>query len=229
MLQRSYVKRTFDGERFEGSIVLCDARFDHCSFDHCHVIGVAPDARPVLERIVLANCSISQRAYSTVGNVVIRDVEIINLKSRGMTQLWNCVFDRVVLRGRFDAIMIGLRWTMPMDAAIAAVVAKEQQSVDWAVDISQAEFRDINFDDIPASLVKRDPETQAVIRRDRLIASGWNPAEAPNTLATIVMGDLLKSAASDALLIAPKRDKKYFAQVMESIRQLRAEGIAESD
>ena len=37
------------------------------------------------------------------------------------------------------------------------------QKIDWALDISRGEFRDLELKGIPARLVRRDPETQLIV------------------------------------------------------------------
>jgi hypothetical protein len=43
------------------------------------------------------------------------------------------------------------------------------ENVDWALDISKAEFESCRiFCELPVRLIRRDPETQVVVRREKL-------------------------------------------------------------
>lgn len=229
MLRQLFENVAFHGHFVDSAVRFSDCDVLGCSFDHCRVMPLDVNGRPSFERILVQDCNVSRAMYSSCHRAIFRDIHVVNLSSRGETSFENSVFERVVLSGKFDNIVIQLCRLDAQDVAFADVAQKEQIAVDWALDISQAEFREIQIAGIPARLVRRDPETQAVLRRARLLESGWDSGQARSLLTSIVLNDLLEGDAEDALLIAPKRDKKMFPQIIEIIRQLRADGIADPE
>jgi hypothetical protein len=107
--------------------------------------------------------------------------------------------------------------------------SKFYAGVDWAVDLSQAEFEDFGFrtGGVPAHLVKRDPETQVIIHRDRVMAGDWRTLDL-DSLTEVYLNFFLEEGAQDQVLVVPKRIKRA-KRLVEDLRKLQAAGIAEPD
>jgi hypothetical protein len=143
----------------------------------------------------------------------------------------------VTLKGRCDKLMIhGITGRGDIDVGGSGVLPYRAlcdefyATVDWALDIREAEFEDfcIRTRGVPAHLVRRDPETQAVIRRDKVLSGKWREMGlSPFTLFTIK--EMIEGGQVADILVAAKRDKKHFKPVMDDIRRLREAGIAEPD
>ena len=100
------------------------------------------------------------------------------------------------------------------------------EDVDWAIDISEAQFTSVEFaSGISASLIRRDPSTQVVLRRSAVVDGRWKDRVA-DSLARIWIEDLLRSGFDDTVLVAAKRGPK-FAEVMAVITKLREAGLVE--
>ena len=102
------------------------------------------------------------------------------------------------------------------------------EQVDWALDISQGQFKDIDIRGVPGRLVRRDPETQVLITREaalRLPCSGLK-FRGPATQIAIDM--FLKQGHADLIFLAPKRDRQ-FRHYLADIELLRKAGLAEPD
>ena len=65
-------------------------------------------------------------------------------------------------------------------AAYDSARAAFYESVDWALDLSAADFGgETSIDGIPLRLVRRDPETQVIVAADRLTTVDWRSAVPP--------------------------------------------------
>lgn len=107
-------------------------------------------------------------------------------------------------------------------------------SVDWALDISNARFKEFDMLGVPAGLVKRDPESQIVITRERALevaVPGWESRLHPsNKLWPFMVRLFLRDGDADTVFVAPlgahkaKRD-----QLLKGLKELRDIGLAEPD
>ena len=101
--------------------------------------------------------------------------------------------------------------------------------VDWALDISQAEFEDsCCFTSVPYKLVRRDPATQAVILRTRACEMDWK--NLPLTpYWDYCLSRLVSVVKDEAMVFAAPRRGSGFSKAVNSLRLLRSEGVAEAD
>ncbi len=136
------------------------------------------------------------------------------------------MFRHVTLRGRIGPIMTApVHYALPEEtqAAFNAAIVAYYQDVDWALDISAAEFSDADFYMVPGDLVRRDPGTQFLIRRDAVAKS--EGVELP-IYAEISISRFEETPFDSLVAIAPKRSKN-FARYMEDFQYLRQAGLAE--
>src|SRR5262249_52776668 len=115
---------------------------------------------------------------------------------------------------------------LPMRAANAAYY----ENVEWALDISGAEFGEMEIRGIPAALIRRDPETQVVITRQNALNCAWRDLPFEETLMSTSIKLFLEFPewGPSKCLVAPKRHPK-FRQYLHDIQLLRKAGIAEPD
>jgi hypothetical protein len=142
-----------------------------------------------------------------------------------------CVFKHVVLRGKIGEIMITdyvgekPRLQRAFDEANAAYYA----NVDWALDIREADCRDVDLRGMPARLVIRDPATQVVVTRERALKGAWSTADLARTHWPGAIARFLEDNRSPAMVLAaPKRDRNY-PELLEGLQKLRELGVAEPD
>ncbi len=95
--------------------------------------------------------------------------------------------------------------------------------MDWALDISQAEFSDADFYFVPGHLVRRDPETQFLLRRD--VVEKTQGIELP-VYAGIAVSRFEMTPFDSLVAVAPRRSKN-FAQYLADLEYLRSAGLAE--
>lgn len=91
----------------------------------------------------------------------------------------------VALRGKIGDIaashLVGASASVAeRQPAFAEANAAYYANVDWALDISQAVFAsEPDLRGVPGSLVRRDPETQVLVTRERVLRGSWKDLELP--------------------------------------------------
>jgi hypothetical protein len=94
---------------------------------------------------------------------VLEDVIVDSLKTIGLLQVWGAALKHVTLRGRVGEIMFSPQVDLglaPEDvqSAFRKANAAYYRSVDWAIDIREADPDDLELAGIPGRLVRRNPE-----------------------------------------------------------------------
>lgn len=230
----------FENQTFKGiydrdsTKVFCDAEFFRCCFQSSALsipIKFDPKLRSTIRNVRLINCE--QRGCS-LACAVVQDVVIDGLKTNGLFQTWGAVFHHVSLRGKIERVMISPpvapgRATAEQQRTFDAANEEFYSSVDWALDISQAEFAECDLrGGIPARLIRRDPETQMVITRARALNGEWRKLDLSKTYWSVSIENLLKDGHQDRVLVAPKRSKE-FKTLLGGLQLLREAGVAEPD
>lgn len=80
---------------------------------------------------------------------------------------------------------------------------------------------------MPARLVKRDPETQVILRRERVMSRRWNKLNL-DSYTEVVLDLFLVEGAQETVLVVPKR-RKGANKLVQELRKLQADGFAEQD
>ncbi len=214
----------------DSGAVYSDLEFRRCCFESCRIsMTEDPERRTVVRNVRLL--ASSQRG-SAVDAAVLEDVVVDGLATHGqLFQTWGAVFKHVVLRGRIDRIMCN--WslgTIEFDKPAVQQAFNEANmafyhDVDWALDISEGEFMELDIRGVPAQLIRRDPESQIVVTRERALASSWRDLPLKETLWKTCIADFLESETEeDVVLVAPKRNRKYLS-LLEDLNRLRDAGV----
>lgn len=218
----------------DSGAVFSDLEFRGCSFESCRIsMTEDPRLRSVVRNVKIVNCF--QRGCA-IDAAVLEDIVIDGLATHGqLLQVWGAVFKHVVLKGSIDRMMIS--WslgTIEVDKpeVQSAFLASNQafyQGVDWALDISEAKFREVDIRGIPARLIRRDPETQVVVTRERALGNSWQKVKLNETLWKTWIAEFLDSGIEDdVVLVAPKRHRKY-RRLLEDLHRLRDSGVTQPD
>lgn len=214
----SWSNETFAGVKLTGS-ANGPARFQRCVFRDCN-LGAPASQLLSVRGVVLDRCTFHG------GHLYPSRIEDSRLEAahfrHGPVFLRGIDFVRVVFQGR-------IKGTLVIEQCPPAMLARSGVD-DWALDISGAEFTGLELRGIPARLVRRNPETQAVVRRDRLLDGRWqglNLGVFRITLRDLIAG-IVDGNATDKVLVAatlgPHADKQRAA-----LAELRRAGIAETD
>ncbi|MBI5959283.1 MAG: hypothetical protein HY866_11145 [Chloroflexi bacterium] len=209
--------------------------FSHLEFEHCLFVGCFlsvckyPRQRSIWRHIRWIDC---QAHACTVYAAILDEVEVRHLKvTYSPLFMRDTVFRHVTFTGKIGRIVILRdhnrtgRQRRRFDRAIQTFY----QSVDWAIDISQAEFFECDIrSSIPAHLIRRDPETQVVIKREKALLGAWKDIDLSATFWPLVIEMFLESQAPDVVLVAPKANAD-FRKLLKGLQLLREAGVAEPD
>jgi hypothetical protein len=205
--------------------------FRKCSFLSSSVsITRDPKLRSTVRDVKLIQCE--QRGCA-LNAAIVEDVLVDGFKTNGLFQTWGAVFKHVTLRGKIGRVMISpyvapstatekQQWAF--DEANAAYYA----GVDWALDISEAEFEEVDIRRLSARLVRRDPTTQVVVTRERAMEGRWRTLDLSRTDWAGWIDLFLKDGDPDLVLAAPKRHRSY-RDLLDGLKALRDAGVAEPD
>lgn len=234
--------KVIERQSFDGIIdrqpkrLFCDVELRKCDFSNCG-LSIIKDVklRSTVRNVRLIDCT---TFWSDPGTAIIEEVLVEGLRTRNLLQTWGAVFKHVTLQGKIGDIMLSgtlcptSTTTTSMQRAIREANSAYYSTVDWALDISRAEFVDCDIRGIPSRLIRRDPETQAVVTRERAVEGRWRELDLSKTHWDTAIDFLLKESGAehdpDTVLVAPKRSPK-FRDLLDGIKLLRREGIAEPD
>jgi len=207
-----------------------------CSFKGCSFGQQArlPSQRTVVRRVHATNCTFSG---GPIGPVFFEDVHI---SGRRGSNVWayGALFKHVTLSGKVGGFVLkASRWgsaamtdeLRASEAAFTVATAAFYASIDWALDISKAEFSMLDWRlEMPSRLVRRDPETQFVARRERVIDRRWQQIPL-DWITSIGLSNFLDFGHAERIFAAPKASKQHFKEELESLQLLRKEGILEPE
>lgn len=230
IIGRQYQNRDFDSKNDRNSGRLFeDIEVVGCRFISCGLsITKDPSKRSIVRSVRVVNC---EQIGSAVDAAIIEDTIVQDFKSDTVFHTRGAAFKHVTLKGDIDRIM-----TSPLVAPGFATSEQQRRfdeanaryytGVDWALDISQAHFVEATVRGVPADLIRRDPETQAIVTREAAQHLDWTGVDLSGTWFDRTIEHMLEEGYSDAILIAPKRHKN-FGRFRQAIADLRDAGIAQ--
>lgn len=228
----------FYGQKFvdlfdRGNAMHLDSlRFVNCNFENS-ALSLTKDIqrRSTASNIELIKCSANG---CDIGPAVLRNVRIDSLATNDLLIVWGAFFDRVKLSGPIGKIKIN-HFVHHADRSEATQGPFDRartnfyETVEWALDISEARFKEFDVRGIPAGLIRRDPETQVVVTRERAMRSGWRERLSPsNTLWPFMIKLFLSDGDPDTVLVAPLGAPKARREsLIQGLNELRELGVAE--
>lgn len=197
-----------------------DVRLVECTLKSCRLVQVDdPGFGLVVRDVVLDRCRMEG---CQAAGVYFEDVTVDTLRLADLHLLSGCVFKHVTLRGKIDPLMAKPPSpTWPSVSELTAGVIRKYKDVDWALDISEAIFSDADFYYVPGDLIRRDEDTQVLLRREGFRDIDWR--ELPGYAGTWARRFGLTPFDS-IVAIAPKASKK-FSKYLADIEWLRANGL----
>jgi len=106
--------------------------------------------------------------------------------------------------------------------------AEYYSTVNWALDISEAEFEEMEIQRVPAHLIRRDPATQVIVKREKAMQGHWRNIDLSKTHWAYSIQFFLDRGDADLVLVAPKRSRQ-FRMLLDGLKALRDAGVAEID
>ncbi len=219
----NHVKEEFEYRKIiESAATIADLDFERCSFVGGVIMQAADDPayELVVRNVALRNCK--------AGNVELygvrfEDVTVDTLSHPKPLEIEACVCTHVVLRGKVGAVRFAAAIEDDARAVLAPAAAKLYEDVDWALDITEAEFSDAEIWDVPGHLVRRDPETQFLVHRAAAAAA---EIDALSEDAQLIVERAAEAPYETSVVAAPKRSKSFQEQ-LDALHELRDLGIAE--
>jgi hypothetical protein len=224
-LLESFEGKAFRDFRFRGRRTFRDYTFTKCQFDQCLIGEKGVSQRCVIENTRLLNCS--QQRCSLEG-AILQDVIIDGLNTKGeMPEVLGAACKHVTLRGRIDRFWIKPE-VVELEKQEEFDIANEEfyKNVDWALDISQIDCRELDIRGIPVNLVRYDPETQAVVTNEKVVEKRWEKLKFKRGLMQATLELVSEMYSTGAILVAPRR-ATGFREFVADIKMLREEGVAE--
>ena len=231
------MRRVIEKQKFEcfydndSGRVFSDIEFRKCTFESCAIsITFDPKLRSTVRNVNLINC---EMYGCSLDSAIVEDVTVDGLKTHGLRQSWAAVFKHVTLKGKIGRLMFS-PYVSPGFATLnqqrAFDEANEQyySTVDWALDIREVEIEELDIRRVPARLVRRDPEDQVVITREKAMQGAWRELDLEKTHWAYSMELLLEEGDPDMVLVAGKRDRNY-RNLVKGLNALRDAGVAEPD
>lgn len=224
--------QSFTSEYDRGGFTLEHVRFVKCTFTSCGLSLVGePAAMARVTRVELVDCA---SINSTVGPCHLTDVTVTNLRTGDLTIVWGPLLTRVTLVGKVGSLKINdaihaPRATEAEQRAFRRLRAAHYATVDWALDISRARCLSLDIHGIPAGKIRRDPDTQIVIRREQLHrAAQLESVRGLDENTRFILESFVEGERADVVLVAPiGRAAKYYKPVLASFAALRAAGLAD--
>jgi hypothetical protein len=216
------------------ALCLENMHFERCLFESC-ALSLTKDVhlRSTVRNVSVKNCTANDCG---IGPAIFENVEIDGLATNDLLIVWAAMFRHVKLAGDIGKVKIN-SWAHFVDRTEATqgpfTRSREAyyQSIDWALDISEARFKGFDAAGIPAHLYRRDPESQAVVTRERVAAeNGQRIAQADGNPWLPWIRGALSDGSSDGVLVTPLgATKKKRDEFLHGLRQLRDLGITEPD
>jgi hypothetical protein len=229
-----YVGRTFHGQSDSGKL-LGQRLLEDMTFERCYFQGEAlslvkrPAKRTIVRNIVIENC---EAVGCIIGPAVLDTVRVRDLKTNALLQVWQAAFRRVKLEGRMPSLMVSPDFFdvthvgTPIQKAFDDANERFYETVDWALDITEAEFPDVELRGIPARLVRADPDISVVVTREQAkVTDAWR-SEWVDLELRVGIERLLDSPCEDVVMVAATGHPRY-GQLRAGLKRLLDMGVAE--
>ena len=216
------------------ALCLENIRFENCMFESC-AISLTKDVglRSTVKNVSIENCAANGCG---IGPAIFENVTVDGLATNDLLIIWAATFHHVKLSGDIGKIKINsaAHFVDRTEATQGPFTRSREalyRSIDWALDITEATFKGFDVNGIPARLFRRDPESQAVVTRDRVTAEGGQRiAEAKSNPWMPWIRAALDKGSSDGVLVTPLgAPKKKRDEFLQGLRQLRELGIVEPE
>ncbi len=223
--------RTFSGFSF------VDCHFQSCLI-YCEFAEL--ERRTRVTNIEARSCS---HAGCGLKGGIVEDVLVENFKTAKMFDTRGTVFKHVTFKGKNGRLMFSDLFDLPFKGKTTSLQrtfekanAEYYSTVDWALDIKEAEFDDFDCRGVPSRLVRRNPETQMMLTKERVLANKDTigvGGEHWEGMIKLFLDDSLgfASPAGDAIYVVPRKPPRGFDRqsLVAGIEALRRAGVAEPD
>ena len=204
---------TYSGIELDGAV------FEHCTlaqFDH--------PLETVVREASLVRCKATGKCF--IHGVKFENVTVHDFAADDLVDFAACVFRNVTLEGVIGPF-ITTRAHPSLGGErrdeITRMMVDYYREVDWALDISRGEFVDATMPLVPGDLVRRNPETQFLVKREVLEA---HPLEELPFIGKSYRRRFSTSPFDSLVIVAPTRSDK-FSEIHAELSEMRERGLAE--
>lgn len=227
-----------DGPKHDRQLIA-DYVLENCTFDGW--VGLTPNwsnpdpsLRPTIRNVTLRNTN----AYSAyLEGVIIEDVTVDTTQAgKAPLFLRGNAYRHVTLKGRigpteirgkmFPSLNLPREEQERVKTEWDRVNAVYYETVDWALDITEAVYGSLSISGVPARLIRRNPENSAVVTRERALAGKWRNIAWKRGVFETAISWLIEEGYDDTVLIACPRSKRYKDDLAD-LKLLRDLGVAE--
>jgi len=237
----AFEKQTFQffDDRLSGKVFsdidFIKCRFNGCTFSAINVPNVDDvdmvSLRSTARNVRFIDCEVGMQF---IGPGIVKDVLLDGLKVSNHFQSLGTVFQHVVIRGSIDKLMLtpyvdssGGRFP-EIQRAFDEANRTYYETVDWAIDISDANFGICDIRGLPARLIRRDPTTQMVLKREKAMQGSWREIDLSGTHWRVSIEHFLEEGYHDCVLVAAKKAKN-FKSLLAGLQRLVDAGITEPE
>lgn len=221
-------------------LLLEDMKFENCTFTRCAISLTEQFGRmSTVRNVELHDCAFMN---CQTGPTILSNVTITSLRTIDLFIVWCPYLDRVKLSGEIGKMKVNAE--ADTSTYGPSNYAKQKPfddyrdqfyaGVEWALDISEARFKEFDIRGVPGRLIRRDPESQVLITRERALqvaTPGWEKQLDPaNKLWPFMINLFLSDGDADTVLAAPLATAKAKRDpLLRGLQELRRIGLAEPD
>jgi hypothetical protein len=211
----------------QSPLVLSNLSVAHMSINNCDIpVERRPERRARVSNISIFEC---EHYACSANGALFHEVVVTELRgsSKAPSFLHGCAYSRVTLRGHmgglwFSPIVNPLGQDPHLEAAYRVANAAEYRTIDWALDITEAQFMHyFSLVGIPASLIRRRPDHHFVMTRD---AAQVLASDSDETVWSMTAQELIELGMADTVIVIGGSPKLLRGYLNEAAR-LRDRGL----
>ncbi|MES2161414.1 MAG: hypothetical protein V4476_09695 [Pseudomonadota bacterium] len=214
------------GLRNTGPRELVNAHFNGESLERLLIgPGALPDSVVSMRNCSFSKCSIKE-VFLIHGGVILDNVVFDSLRFPDMATISaQTVFNRVVFKGKMKGS--GL-WVKPLQFADPAMrpiydqwASDAWSSIDWMLDISELETKEVEIVGLPASKLRWNPERHVVVKREWVSSDAWKELNFPfSSFWRQRVKRLDAFNVTEGLYSLPLPEEKIYLQAKEDMSRL---------
>ncbi len=202
--------------------------FRGCYFKNCFAFATDPGRRPTFRNIRLTSC---RADLCSINRAVFENVVVEDFWSETLFDLRAPALKHVVLRGQLARIIIHedpMAGSGRLNKVYTKANAAFYASVDWALDIREAQFWVCDLRGVPGRLVRRNPKAQILVTRERVLARAAHLGELPEYWSSL-LERFLDSGREDEVFVVGTWNQPYAEEQLAGLQAVRELGFAEPD
>ena len=220
----------FEGQVFrdvfdvDSGRTFSDYELRDCLFENCTISSVVnPNRRSTIRRVAIFG---GKASGVSIHPAILEDIWVEDLETMDPVRIRGAVFKRVTLTGRVGSIEIGPKVPKidpSRQVGFDQANAMYYRYAPWALDISEAQAVSLRIHGVPSALVRRDPETQAVLTAVGAIRGDWHRVAMPEEW--IAAFDETAAARGPETILACPKASSEFGRYFSALEELRSRGV----